>query len=1027
MMQLGDSDAGLNEALSLVLLHRDGNLTQCRELLADMLSLRDQWGRLIPLDKESLEDTFLDGKVLTQVENALDSAICAELTRLQRVFPVDLLERLSALAGEMGHEDGYQGRPSPIVICSGRYKSPEATAVDLEYWRALTHLLLKKDGWRSGFNINHVEFAITKEQRSRLREIVDSLQRHGGLLEAVERVRDLPPAKYPAEQWKVAKALFHVLHRALAELQIVFAERRECDFTELGLLARAALHHGGGALDTALGTKLQHMLVDEMQDTSTSQYELIQLLTQGWDGRSQTVFLVGDPKQSIYLFRQARVERFIRTMEELHLGDLILGSLRLTANFRSQPGLVHSFNGDFSRLFPKAIEDDRSEMVPYSAVDAVRGPVLQETHSSVWHPQVVSSDIPQDDRRTARRKLARLEAQTIRRLIEHWRAKPLPAERIAAWKVAVLVRSRSHLTHIVAELKRDNGSGAVPFRAVDIEPLAERPEVLDLFALTRALLHPADRVAWLAVLRAPWCGLELAALHALCGADDPAWAEHTVAELISERGHELDEYSIGKLQKIWPVLLAAGGQRSRLALSELVERTWHSLGGDAYLAEEERSNARRYFALLDEAEQQAATVDLSLLKQRLGQLYAAPSTAPGAVDLMTIHGAKGLEWDVVLLPGLERRSRSSYGRLLVWDELTSTNAQASQVVLAPIVCKGRDSEALNDWLNNIHKRREAAECKRLFYVACTRAREELHLFATLEKRSDQTLKPAIGSLLEAAWPIAEEHFVDRNASSKPLIAPIVTLPHPTSDNLVLPSLAAGNEEPVTRAATLYRLPIDFHPTHQQPVASRSSTHRDATVAAAPFERPEGSFEARALGNAVHAFLELLAHRLAAGNSAELLLDEIALWQPRIEALLRNYGLSPSMAQRLVPRVRQALDATLRHPEGLWVLSPHREAASERALTTWEEERSSVRLDRIFRAGEAPFVQGEEHLWIIDFKTTQHSGAGTDSFLEREREKYAPQMAAYAKVLRDSTETHTLRMGLYYPMLSKLIWWEQPNE
>ena len=121
---------------------------------------------------------------------------------------------------------------------------------------------------------------------------------------------------YPPEQWWVAKALFRVLSRALAELQLVFARRGECDFAEWGLMAQFALRQDGAAedLNAALGMTLQHLLVDEMQDTSTSQYELIELLTQGWDGQSQTVFLVGDPKQSIYLFRQARVERFVRMM-----------------------------------------------------------------------------------------------------------------------------------------------------------------------------------------------------------------------------------------------------------------------------------------------------------------------------------------------------------------------------------------------------------------------------------------------------------------------------------------------------------------------------------------------------------------------------------------------------------------------------------------------------------------------------------------------------------------------------------------
>ena len=166
---------------------------------------------------------------------------------------------------------------------------------------------------------------------------------------------------------------------------------------------------------------LQHILVDEMQDTSTSQYELIQLLTQGWDGRSQTVFLVGDPKQSIYLFRQARVERFIRTMQQQRLGDLVLGCLRLTANFRSQSDLVHSFNDDFALLFPRRW----MKTIPKPH------PTLQPKLVRDGSPEVVAERrlaragrllrIHVEDRRRTDAGLRRREAAEVRRIIEQWR------------------------------------------------------------------------------------------------------------------------------------------------------------------------------------------------------------------------------------------------------------------------------------------------------------------------------------------------------------------------------------------------------------------------------------------------------------------------------------------------------------------------------------------------------------------------------------------------------------------------------
>jgi len=1019
LMQLGGTDAGLNDALRTVLLHRDGNLGDCERLLAEMLALRDQWGELVPLGRQVLDDDLLDNTVLPRLERALGDAVCAGLTELAQTVPADILDELAILAGEMGHSDGYRGGPSPIAMCAGMRSAPGETAEHLEHWRALAHLLTtKKTEWRAGTARNHLGFVIEKRHAEELKLLIARIRDRGDVLQAIKRLNSLPPVEYPQEQWVVAKALFRVLSRALVELQLVFAERGECDFAELGLLAKTALRREGAVDDlaAALGMKLQHLLVDEMQDTSTSQYELIQLLTQGWDGQSQTVFLVGDPKQSIYLFRQARVERFVRTMQAERLGDLPLGALRLTANFRSQRELVRAFPPDFSLLFPREVSATNPEEVTFTAAEAVLGPTRNDGRGEVWHTQVLPFGLGAEEAKKARRRMEKADARAVRAIAREWRARPLPEGRSEPWRIAVLVRSRSHLAEIVAALKEDDGEGAVPFRAVDIEPLKDRQEVLDLSALTRALLHPADRVAWLAVLHAPWCGLGLAELHMLAGADDPVWTERCIEDVIAERGDLLSEEGCTRLARVWLVLRAAMGQRSRMTTAQRVERTWRSLGGDTYLTEAEMTNARRYLELLDEVEEEAGTLDLSLLQRRLEKLYAEAAVSAGAVDLMTIHGAKGLEWDVVMVPGLEKKAQVNPARLLTWNEIDSEDEEAAQVVLAPIVGKGEASEELNDWLRGIDKAREAAERKRLFYVVCTRAREELHLFASPETKANGEVKLEYGSLLSMAWPVAARHF-EGAAQREDAGAQLFLMPATSGSGEFVGDLAAGAE----RAPLLERLPLGFDPAARFRVARRLSYgEAEGAVGATHFTRPEGSFEARAFGNAVHAFLEMLTKRLGEGVAAEELIGALDGWMPRIAAVLRGDGLPPGVVERLAPRVKMALGNMLRDAEGLWVLGARAEASSEYALTSWEERRRSVRLDRVFRAGASPLADGDGVLWIVDYKTTTHGREGVEEFLRSEREKYAAQMETYARMVRPGAGE--IRVGLYYPMLPKLVWW-----
>jgi ATP-dependent helicase/nuclease subunit A len=184
---------------------------------------------------------------------------------------------------------------------------------------------------------------------------------------------------------------------------------------------------------------------------------------------------------------------------------------------------------------------------------------------------------------------------------------------------------------------------------------------------------------------------------------------------------------------------------------------------------------------------------------------------------------------------------------------------------------------------------------------------------------------------------------------------------------------------------------------------------------------------------VHAFLEKIAQQLAAGQLVRELLASIPSWGPRITAVLRAEGLPPAQVDRLAQRVLVALKTTLNDPEGAWLLGAHAGAANEFALTAWAEQadRSSIRLDRRFQAGPEPLAPGDSFLWIVDYKTTPLGGHTLDEFVRVEREKYAPQLEAYARILGgiaadQSTTANTsprdLRLALYYPMVPKLIWW-----
>jgi hypothetical protein len=148
---------------------------------------------------------------------------------------------------------------------------------------------------------------------------------------------------------------------------------------------------------------------------------------------------------------------------------------------------------------------------------------------------------------------------------------------------------------------------------------------------------------------------------------------------------------------------------------------------------------------------------------------------------------------------------------------------------------------------------------------------------------------------------------------------------------------------------------------------------------------------------------------------------LSSWEPRISAALRNEGVSPATSQRETPRALAALRNALTDSIGRWILSTHPSGANERSIASVNA--SVLRADRTFVAGCAPLIDGDDTLWIVDFKTTEQGSRSPERFEQDELLKYRTQLERYASVLRElSSEPRKIVVGLYYPLNPRLLHW-----
>ncbi len=1039
--------------IATLLRHLDNDQSRLRDLCVSLLHTRAAW---LPVMLGHL------GDVREALESGLANVRSGHLQALRSSLSVCDTAKLCSLA-DFAARHLPEDSTSPIAACKNLYELPYSDAIEqdaIQQWQGLQQLLqTATGGWRKRLTKNEgfptkAEGVTAKEIKAlkgELESVIQTLSDSPDIAQQLYDVALLPYWQYPDQQWQVLQALTALLPRLVAHLQWVFSQEGELDFTEMSLRAEQALGTEDEPTDLALRLdyRLQHILVDEFQDTSSQQMQLIQRLTAGWqpeDGR--TVFCVGDAMQSIYAFRSANVGLFLQTLQGA-LGDIPLEVIHLETNFRSQAGIVDWVNQTFTAAFPAAVNLNLGA-VPYSSAVPFQKLPFQKlpfqklsSQKAPLEGEAIHQTSIQDDATQAATvdvavncggfagtapEVFDAEAQWVLNNIQQVLSRDADAS------IAILGRGRKELGRVLPTLK----AAGIRYRAVDLDPLASLSAVQDAWALTKALLNTSDVIAWVSVLRAPWCGLSLNELTLL--SEQPG-------DVITQVGAYLArlEQQPSRLAHCHAVLSRALQERDRLPLTDWVKGVWLALGGSVVIQAEDRLNVERYFDALAELTLTEAATQPERLTRLLSTLYALPDPdATEQLQVMTMHKSKGLEFDAVFLVGLGSAGAKPNSPLIRWHEHIFTDAKEGRTwLLSPTGEKGEERDTLYHWLGLQQARRELLESCRLFYVACTRAKKNLYLSAELpiDKKTNEVAAPRKGSLLSHIWSTMQDAFLVRcqRLDDTPQLEHDNLLHEEAAGKMLyrlpdascLPAEISHCTELMNTRHLAEPLPQNSAITHglSSSTLIPTSAHQNrATPLATPESKP---CYQQAVGTLVHELLEVVVSRVNKNFDLERFIQQSKpFWESRLQQLIPTMQISAEQANTKQSNSRgigvenvnegQWLEEAVSHVEhctrqALNHHSPLHEALSHAKVIHTEyplmEALIDESIDNKVNQIRIDLWWQDEHgqVFLLDYKTAQKGTMSLEQFEQYQQQEYASILNHYADALGRHTQSEVSKI------------------
>ena len=1004
----------VNEALQQIASRKEGDAAR-QALINRLLYLNNSWWSLANEMKELVrrrEGLFDMVRVLSRDRASGYLAVRVrelaetELNALKAGFQsCDLGRQWAGFLEQTGNAGAQAACALPTDIPGAKWEA-------LPQWICLANTFLTKEGDirrqlgpKTGFYNGFVKTVWGGAIQNIPRETAQRLH----------QVRQLPTHDAPVTDPDTLWDLVVLLHSVL---EIYDARRRAKKVLDYSALELAALRLFDAAapsdLQLILDQQIRHILVDEFQDTSRQQWELLRKLCAGWsDGTGRTLFLVGDPKQSIYGFRKAEVKLFLDARLGLPLegGENIrLEPLVLDTNFRSQPHLIDWCNRVFENTVMAEHKPEFDE-VPFSpAKPSPTVPVRPDPA-----PVELALFMEWPDRQSARVR----EAQWLAgRIAQHL------GENGPDSYTAILLFSRTHLPVYLEALQQKR----VPVQVKEGLKLVERPEVFYLWQLCRGIVLPHDNLAWAAQLRSPWFCLDFDRIHAISRQLPLLWVEKIHA--FSEQDEQVSSFR--------QALTGAWQHVGHEPLADVVESAWLELQGAHIVVSKWGSRGlnccRRFLQMLREAEQGEPVRTLALLEQLLQKAYEPvdPDTACSNIVLSTVHGAKGLEFDAIFIPFMD------------WNPEGGRKDQPSPYMLERAPNSGDyllasrpdrltgEKDPLYGWLSKLRSKRQLGEARRLFYVAVTRARRQLVMSGLAKKKGSSFSTSAQNPLgwlskhygidelcaidritcpQEAEWPGtgewkrsargADGFFVQLEPDSGACEA------NPLETNR--PELAPAEferEKPLFTVISPSELRVFGRARLSEcgdlgcgPFSPATAAERISTLSLT-CPRPEACGPAACPPNV----WGTLVHRLLAYFGKKGALPSAQ----RASATLNRIGIESSKSLEIARTALSEVKSCLDDPwlQAFYSIPP------DRRKIEWSAECAHER--DVLYSGVIDLAAQIEGKWnLVDFKTSRLlEGESIEDFLRREMEAYRPQILAYCQIWAKLTTTDPARIDAF---------------